>query len=94
MKMSPAAFIGLVLTGLFLFTAVFANWIAPYPIDAAVGGVWDAPSATHWLGTDTIGRDILSRLIFGAQVTIFVALASIHQFITSYRLYAAMVIIR
>jgi peptide/nickel transport system permease protein len=74
--MPLSAIIGLFLTGLFLFVAVFAQWIAPYPLDAAVGGVWENPSATYWLGTDTIGRDILSRLIYGAQVTIFVALAS------------------
>lgn len=76
MKMPLSALIGLVLTGMFLFVAIFAQWLAPYPIDAAVGGVWELPSATYWLGTDTIGRDILSRLIYGAQVTIFVAGAS------------------
>ena len=76
MKMPLSALIGLVLTGMFLFVAIFAQWLAPYPIDAAVGGVWESPSATYWLGTDTIGRDILSRLIYGAQVTIFVAGAS------------------
>jgi peptide/nickel transport system permease protein len=76
MRIPLAAVIGLVLTGTFLFVAVFAQFIAPYAIDAAVGGVWDAPSRAHWLGTDTIGRDILSRLIYGAQITIFVALAA------------------
>ncbi|MBE2277472.1 MAG: ABC transporter permease [Rhodobacteraceae bacterium] len=76
MRIPASALLGLALTGLFLFTAIFAQWIAPYPIDAAVGGVWEGPSATFWLGTDTIGRDILSRLIYGGQITIFVALAS------------------
>ncbi|WP_430465241.1 ABC transporter permease [Tabrizicola sp.] len=76
MRIPLSALLGLVLTGGFLFIAVFAQVIAPYPIDSTVGGVWDSPSATHWLGTDTIGRDILSRLIYGAQVTIFVALAA------------------
>ncbi|MBM3615071.1 MAG: ABC transporter permease [Alphaproteobacteria bacterium] len=76
MRIPLSALLGLVLTGGFLFIAVFAQFIAPYPIDSTVGGVWDSPSATHWLGTDTIGRDILSRLIYGAQITIFVALAS------------------
>jgi peptide/nickel transport system permease protein len=71
-----SALIGLTLTGIFAFVAIFAHWIAPYPIDTAVGGVWEGPSAQYWLGTDTIGRDILSRLIYGAQITIFVALAS------------------
>ena len=76
MRIPVSALIGLVLTGTFLFVAVFAPFIAPYPINAPVGGVWEAPSAAFWLGTDTIGRDILSRLIYGAQITIFVALAS------------------
>jgi peptide/nickel transport system permease protein len=76
MRIPFSALLGLVLTGSFLFIAVFAQVIAPYPIDSTVGGVWDGPSATHWLGTDTIGRDIFSRLIYGAQITIFVALAS------------------
>ena len=76
MRMPLSALLGLVLTGGILFIAVFAQVIAPYPIDRTVGGVWDGPSATHWLGTDTIGRDIFSRLIYGAQITIFVALAS------------------
>ena len=76
MRIPLSAMIGLVLTGAFLFIALFAQWIAPYPIDTSVGGVWEGPSAAYWLGTDTIGRDIVSRLIYGAQVTIFVALAS------------------
>ena len=76
MRIPFSALIGLVLTGTFVFIAVFAHFIAPYPINAPVGGVWEAPSAAFWLGTDTIGRDILSRLIYGAQITIFVALAS------------------
>lgn len=76
MRLPISAIIGLLLTGTFLFIALFAHWIAPYPIDMSVGGVWEPPSAAYWLGTDTIGRDIVSRLIYGAQVTIFVALAS------------------
>ena len=76
MRMPISAIIGLVLTGTFLFVAVFAQFLAPFPIDDNSGGQWEGMSATHWLGTDTIGRDILSRLIYGAQITIFVALAS------------------
>ena len=76
MRIPLSALIGLCLTGTFLFVAIFAQWIAPYALDDSTGGQWEGFSATHWLGTDTIGRDILSRLIFGAQITIFVALAS------------------
>jgi peptide/nickel transport system permease protein len=76
MRIPLSALIGLVLTGTFLFVAIFAQVIAPYAITDVSGGQWEGPSAKFWLGTDTIGRDILSRLIYGAQITIFVALAS------------------
>jgi len=76
MKLTVSAAIGICLTSLFVLSAIFAPLIAPYPLEQAVGGVWESPSAQHWLGTDTIGRDILSRLIYGGQITIFVALAS------------------
>ncbi|MCA0272417.1 MAG: ABC transporter permease [Proteobacteria bacterium] len=76
MKLTLSATIGICLTALFVLSAIFAPWIAPYPLDLAVGGVWEDPSSQYWLGTDTIGRDILSRLIYGGQITIFVALAS------------------
>lgn len=76
MKIPLSALIGLILTGAFFLTAIFAPLIAPYPLDAAVGGVWESPSSKFLLGTDTIGRDILSRMIYGGQITIFVAAAS------------------
>lgn len=68
-----SALIGLFVTGLFFFVAIFAQWIAPYGMAEIVGDVWDPPSATYLLGTDTLGRDLLSRMIYGAQVTIFIA---------------------
>ncbi len=67
------ALIGLILTALFLFVAIFAPLIAPYPMDEIVGDVWAPGSAEHWLGTDNLGRDLLSRLIYGARTTIFIA---------------------
>ena len=76
MRIPFSALLGMCLTGAFVLAAVLGHWIAPYPINSAVGGVWEGPSARFWLGTDTIGRDILSRLIYGGQVTIFVALVS------------------
>ena len=45
MKMPLSAMIGIFMTGTFLFIAIFAQWIAPYPIDSAVGKVWEGPSA-------------------------------------------------
>jgi len=76
MRIPISALLGLIFTGAFFLAAIFADVIAPYPLDAALGKVWEPPSATFWLGTDTIGRDILSRLIYGGQITIFVATAS------------------
>ena len=75
-RMSPSALIGLILTAVFFLAAVFAPWLAPYPYSQTVGGFWEPASAQHWLGTDGIGRDLLSRLIWGGQITIFVASAA------------------
>lgn len=76
MKIPFSAALGLAMTGAFLFVALFAPWIAPYPVEDATGKVWEGISSTFWLGTDNIGRDVLSRLIHGARTTIFVALVS------------------
>jgi len=71
-----SALIGLFFTGLYFFAAIFAGWIAPYGMAEIVGDSWEPMSSAHWLGTDTIGRDLLSRMIFGGQTTIFVAAAA------------------
>ncbi|WP_194098308.1 ABC transporter permease [Marivivens aquimaris] len=70
------ALIGLLITTLFLLCAIFAQWVAPYSVSEIVGDVWEPASAEHLLGTDNIGRDLLSRLIWGGQTTIFVAIAA------------------
>jgi peptide/nickel transport system permease protein len=67
------ALIGLILTGIFLFVAVFAQWLAPYGLGEIVGAVWEPASSKYLLGTDNLGRDLLSRMIYGAQTTIFIA---------------------
>lgn len=70
-----SAMIGLFFTGLYFLGAIFAQLIAPYGVAEVVGDVWEPSSAEHWLGTDNIGRDLLSRMIFGGQTTIFIAAA-------------------
>jgi len=70
------ALIGLILTALFLIAAIFAPWLAPFGQSEIVGDVWAPMSGAHWLGTDNIGRDLLSRIIFGARTTIFIAVAA------------------
>jgi peptide/nickel transport system permease protein len=71
--MPVSAAIGLFFTALYFLAAIFADVIAPYGMAEIVGGVWDPISAKHWLGTDNIGRDLLSRMIYGGQTTIFIA---------------------
>ena len=67
------ALIGLLFTSLFLLSAVFAPLIAPYGLSQIVGAVWEPGSADYWLGTDNLGRDLLSRMIYGGRTTIFIA---------------------
>jgi oligopeptide transport system permease protein len=70
-----AATASLVFIGLLLVVAVGAPWLAPYPYDAQhLDRTWQGPSAQHLLGTDAFGRDILSRLIYGARVSLTVAI--------------------
>jgi peptide/nickel transport system permease protein len=71
-----SAWIGIILTSAFAFVAVFAQVIAPYGEGQIVGGLWEPMSAKYWLGTDNLGRDLLSRMIFGAQTTLFIAAAA------------------
>jgi peptide/nickel transport system permease protein len=61
---------------LFLFAAIFGPWIAPYGESQSVGDTWAPNSAQMWLGADQIGRDMLSRLIYGARTTIGIAAAT------------------
>jgi peptide/nickel transport system permease protein len=77
-----AALLGLFFTGLFFFIAIFAPLLAPYGYDQVVSqGFWDPPSAEYLLGTDGIGRDLLSRMIYGLRTTIWIAtLATILSF--------------
>ena len=82
-RIPPAAMIGLFFTGIYFLGAIFAPLIAPYSMTEIVGDVWEPSSAKHWLGTDNIGRDLLSRMIYGGRTTIFIATAAtIISFVT------------
>ncbi|MEO1107465.1 MAG: ABC transporter permease [Pseudomonadota bacterium] len=84
MKNIPiSAMIGLFFTGLYFFIAFAAPLIAPYGMAEVVGDVWEPSSAEHLLGTDNIGRDLLTRMIYGGRTTIFIAAAAtILSFVT------------
>lgn len=71
-----SAWLGLTVIVFYASVALLAPWIAPYSQSESVAGTWDPPSTMFWLGTDNIGRDILSRLIYGARMTVAVALAT------------------
>ena len=72
----PLAAVGVVLTILFLLCAIFAPWLAPRdPVQLDLTGRLMSPSATHWFGTDELGRDIFSRIVFGARISMIVAVS-------------------
>lgn len=71
-----SAWIGLAGLAVFFGMAILAPVIAPYGEAELVGGVWEPISAQFWLGTDNLGRDLFSRLVYGARMTIFVAAAA------------------
>ncbi|MCS5880465.1 ABC transporter permease [Klebsiella variicola subsp. variicola] len=68
LRRSPAAFSGLTLVILLVLTALFAPWLAPHdPNWRDAAARLQGPGAGHWLGTDSYGRDLLSRLLYGAR---------------------------
>jgi peptide/nickel transport system permease protein len=72
------AMLALGVVAFFVALAVFAGAIAPYdPIATSWSAVRKAPSAAHWLGTDEIGRDVLSRVIFGTRASLLAGVVSV-----------------
>lgn len=68
--------IGVGILIVFLTAVIVGPWLSPYDEVQIVSGVWDTPSPQHWLGTDYIGRDLLTRILKGGQVTITVSLVA------------------
>jgi len=70
-KKRKVAIIGLIITVIFILLGIFANILAPYdPITISLSERLQGPSRNHWLGTDEMGRDILSRLLYGVRISI------------------------
>jgi len=70
---NPLAATGAVLVVIFVIFALFAPWIAPQdPASIDLPARLDSPSSAHWFGTDELGRDILSRVIYGARISMLV----------------------
>jgi len=75
-KEKPLGTVGAVITLLFLLTGIFADLLAPYGMNECSTDILLPASAKFWLGTDQLGRDVLSRVIFGARISVIVGLAS------------------
>ncbi len=70
---NPPAALGALVILLMLFAAIFAPLIAPYPYDQQnLDYIEKGPSAAHWFGTDGLGRDMFSRIVWGARSAVFV----------------------
>jgi peptide/nickel transport system permease protein len=73
----PMGLLGLILVAAFVAMALFAPWAAPYdPLKIDVANKLKPPSMAHWAGTDQLGRDTLSRLIWGARTALAIALTA------------------
>jgi peptide/nickel transport system permease protein len=78
LKSDPSFAMGIAFFAAWVLIALLADWIAPYDSLAQELSLrFQAPSGAHWFGTDSIGRDILSRVLLGSRVSLFAGLATI-----------------
>lgn len=78
MKRNKRAMFGLVFILFLIFIALFADVIAPYGMrEQNLSNALQSPNADHWLGTDDLGRDVLSRIIYGTRVSLTVGTAAV-----------------
>jgi peptide/nickel transport system permease protein len=73
----PLGAAGALVILLMVFAAVLANALAPYdPLENDYGAMFQAPGGQHWLGTDSFGRDVLSRILYGSRTALWVGFCS------------------
>ncbi len=78
LRRRKGAMFGLFFVAFFVLMAIFAPWISPHdPIATSWSAVRKAPSAAYWFGTDDIGRDVLSRVIWGARASLLAGIVSV-----------------
>ena len=75
-KEKPLGTVGAAITLLLLLVGIFAGFLAPYGMNESTADLLARPSVIHWFGTDNLGRDILSRVIYGARISVIVGLAA------------------
>ena len=72
-KKNRLAFVGFIIVSIVIFIAIFAPLLTPYnPLDTDPFNRLKAPSAEHWLGTDELGRDVLTRLFYGSRIALLI----------------------
>ncbi len=75
---NPLALAGLIIIGIISIMAIFAPIIAPFDPNAInVKNILLSPSAAHWMGTDGLGRDVYSRMLFGARISLLVGIVAV-----------------
>ena len=73
-RRQPLALLGMLLLGLFVVAGIAAPWIAPYsPTSIDLLHRLESPAAAHWAGTDELGRDTLSRMLWGARLSLSIS---------------------
>ena len=78
LRRHPRLFIGGALVALLILVAIFAPFIAPYdPTAVDVSQTLEPPGPAHWLGTDDLGRDVFSRTVYGARISLSVGLIAV-----------------
>jgi peptide/nickel transport system permease protein len=81
---SPNGAIGIAIVGILVFAALTAAWIAPHdPLRMAAGPRLQPPSMAHWMGTDDFGRDVFSRILYGARLTLQIGVIAVSISLTS-----------
>ena len=75
-RLHRVAFVSLVAIVFISFVSLLAPWVAPYSFDEQLGRILLSPCPRHWLGTDSLGRDILSRLIYGGRISMTVGVVT------------------
>jgi peptide/nickel transport system permease protein len=76
-RQQPLGAVSFVIIFMMMFAGIFSPWVAPYdPLNIDFASLLAAPSADHWCGTDAYGRDICSRLIYGARTALVIGFTS------------------
>ncbi len=70
------AVIGMIIIGLVALMAIFVPFLSPYRYDEILGRFNEAPNGSNWFGTDDLGRDVFTRVWYGARISLFIGLAA------------------